>query len=179
MSGQVCYICGPSCSGFGSEITLARMDLGMWGAAANDTDFHAPRHRTLPIPASVTPIALPNQTTHLQDQRQQVLAGPLLHQGPDLYPEPQDYEQAGRDQRGQAVLPHQDRRAPVATHHRQDRSPHPGSRCQVPSATGSCRRVDGITAARRCPCLCAQGLAKPPFALRMERADVRRNRPAL
>jgi hypothetical protein len=33
------------------------MDLGTWSAAANDTDYKPPRHRTLPILATVTPIA--------------------------------------------------------------------------------------------------------------------------
>ena len=36
---------------------LARMDSGTWGVAANDSDFHTSRHRTLPILASITPIA--------------------------------------------------------------------------------------------------------------------------
>jgi hypothetical protein len=47
----------PGCPGHWDEITLFRMDLGTWGAAANDTDYKPPRHRTLPILASVTPIA--------------------------------------------------------------------------------------------------------------------------
>lgn len=33
------------------------MDLGTWGEAANDTDYKPSRHRTLPILASITPIA--------------------------------------------------------------------------------------------------------------------------
>jgi integrase len=33
------------------------MDLGTQSAAANDSDYRAQRHRTLPIPASITPIA--------------------------------------------------------------------------------------------------------------------------
>jgi hypothetical protein len=40
-----------------TEITLAGMDLGTWSATANDTDYKPPLHRTLPILASITPIA--------------------------------------------------------------------------------------------------------------------------
>ncbi|NBQ96437.1 MAG: hypothetical protein EBU15_14120, partial [Betaproteobacteria bacterium] len=33
------------------------MDTHPWDSAANDSDYRPPRHRTLPIPASITPIA--------------------------------------------------------------------------------------------------------------------------
>lgn len=45
------------CSGYRSEITLALIDLSMWGTAANETDYKPARHRTPPILASIMPIA--------------------------------------------------------------------------------------------------------------------------